>query len=353
MKQILVFLFFSIISQAVSGQSKNLETQINSYAKDHNFNGTLIVQVKGKEIFKRSFGIADRTFDVPISLNTRFKIASVTKLFTSALIMQLYDEGKIDLNKPIKTYLPNLTDDKSEKILVRHLLNHTYGIDNIESHGIEYLQNPYTMDELLAKYYNNDLKYAPGTHFEYNNGDYIMLGKIIESICKKPYEVVLWERILGPLQMNNTGLITGQSIIKNLASTYSIDKETKEFKNDIPFYMEHVFSGGAMYSTVDDLIKYANALYSSQIIKESSLKMLLTGSPDLDNYGFGLWIRKYSVNGKPYTVAERPGRIAGALALLSYLIEQDVIIISLSNTDATNHEDFHNEIRKSMGINVW
>ncbi|NEU70244.1 hypothetical protein GK091_25425 [Spirosoma agri] len=135
--------------------------------------------------------------------------------------------------------------------------------------------------------------------------------------------------------------------------TYSLNPKTNQFYNDIPYYIENFFTAGAMYSTVSDVLTFANTLFTNKLLKPATVALLLTTSPKLDSYGYGLWVRKYAVEGKTYTVAERPGRIARANALLSHLQEEDLTIVSLSNTNATNHEHFHNEIRKSLGIRVW
>ncbi|UHG94627.1 serine hydrolase domain-containing protein [Spirosoma oryzicola] len=345
--------FFLTAYFDVFAQAKSVDSSVQAYVKEHQFSGTLVVQQKGKLIYQNSFGVANRSFDIPIQQHTRFRIASITKLFTSVIVMQLVQEGKLDLNQPIHTYLPSLTDEKSFQIKVHHLLNHSYGIDNIENRGIENIQNSYTTDELLLKYYNNPLKYSPGTHFEYNNGDFLMLGKIVEQVCHQSYPEVLAERILVPLQLKETGILIDQRVIKQLASTYSLNPKTNQLYNDIPYYIENFFTAGAMYSTVNYVLTFANALFANKLLKPATLALLLTSSPQLDSYGYGLWVRKYSVEGKTYTIAERPGRIAGANALLSYLQEEDLTIVSLSNTNTTNHEHFHNEIRKSLGIRVW
>lgn len=350
----LVIILFSLTGRVnLFAQANSVDSLVQAYVKEHQFSGTLLVQLKGKLIYQNSFGLANRSFDIPIHQHTAFRIASITKLFTSVIVMQLYQEGKLDVNQSIHTYLPSLTDEKSFQIKVHHLLNHTYGIDNIENRGIENIQNPYTTDELLLKYYDNPLKYSPGTHFEYNNGDFLMLGKIIEQVCHRPYPDVLAERILIPLHLKETGILIDQRVIKQLASTYSLNPETGQLYNDIPYYIENFFTAGAMYSTVDDVLTFANALFTNKLLKPATLSLLLTASPKLDNYGYGLWIRTYTVDGKTYTVVERPGRIAGANALLSHLQEEDLTIVSLSNTNATNHEHFHNEIRKSLGIRFW
>src|ERR1041384_6470264 len=100
-------LLFAASAQATlaQAQTKSLETTIRDYAREHNFNGAILIQHNHKKIYQQSFGLADRSFDIPINDDTKFRIASITKMFTAVLILQLYEQGKLDLHAPIKSYL--------------------------------------------------------------------------------------------------------------------------------------------------------------------------------------------------------------------------------------------------------
>jgi len=106
---------------------------IEDYAKEHRFNGTILVQKDGKISFVRSFGLANIPFEVPNTRQTKYKIASITKLFTSVLILQLHEQGKIDLNKTIGTYLPDYAGEGADKVTIHHLLHHTSGLPNFDT----------------------------------------------------------------------------------------------------------------------------------------------------------------------------------------------------------------------------
>jgi CubicO group peptidase (beta-lactamase class C family) len=324
-----------------------LSTVIRKYAAEHHFNGTVLVEQKHKTLYLQSFGMADRAFNVPITNDTKFRIASITKAFTSVLILQLYDDGKLDLHAPIKTYLPDYTGEGAERVTLHHLLNHTSGMRNSDPavsykeailHGLEIYQLPHTPDELLAKYCSGPLVHTPGTVFDYDNGEYVILGKIVEKLTGHTFAQALEERILKPLGMKDTGMIAQQEILPKLATTYFLRDDTKRLVNDMPVYMENWYAAGGMYSTVPDLRKFADALYGGRLLKPETLNRMLT--PGLGEYGYGLWVFKLDNRGKKYRVAQRPGGVMGANGVVLRFLGEDVTIVLLSNTNMTDIDAF-------------
>ncbi|HKY05516.1 MAG TPA: serine hydrolase domain-containing protein [Blastocatellia bacterium] len=311
-------------------QDKPLETVVRDYALKHDFNGTILVRHKDKNIYHQSFGLADRAFDIPVKNGTKFKIASITKAFTAVLILQLYEEGKLDLGATIKTYLPGYTGEARERVTIHNLLNHTSGIENFDKiksyeeavrNGLEAYQLPHTTDDLVSKYSSGKLVNEVGKVFDYNNADYIILGKIIEKITAASYDEALRRRILDPLGMTGTGMLYQQDVVK-----------------DLPVYTENWYSAGGLYSTAADLLKFANGLYGSRLLKPETLKLML--KPGLDDYGYGLWIASIEVRGKQYRVAHRPGSIMGANTVLLRFLDEELTVIILSNTNTTNIDAF-------------
>jgi D-alanyl-D-alanine carboxypeptidase len=329
-------------------QGQTLNRTIREYARTHAFSGTILVQKHGKTIYHESFGLADRAFDVPVTNATKFKVASITKVFTSVLILQLVDQGKLDLRAPIRTYLPNYTGEGADKVRIYNLLNHTSGIENFDRiksydeavrNGIESYQLPHTTDELLTKYSSGKIVGETGKVFDYNNADYVILGKILEKAYGKTFDTILKERILDPLGMTQSGMLYQQEIMPNLAYTYLKPGDSAALINDLPVYAQNWYSAGGMYSTATDLARFADALYrSSKLLKPETLKLMLT--PGLDKYGYGLWVTSTDVRGKPHRVAQRPASIMGANTLLLRYLDDDLTVVILSNTNATDIDAF-------------
>jgi CubicO group peptidase (beta-lactamase class C family) len=351
MKYFIFFLAFTIFSQQAKAQETQLKSIIQSYASENNFNGTVLVEKDSTILFHESFGIADRRFNLPMNNETVYKVASITKAFTAVLILQLREQGKLDLNKPIKNYLPDYPDKVSLKVTPHQLLNHTSGIilidtvssvENAMKYGLGLYSTPNTTDQLLKSFINDSLVNEPGSKFNYNNAEYFVLGKIIEELYQKTYEKVLNEKILEPLGMTNSGMAAEKDIIKNLASTYFAENNSDSLINDIPMFIENWYAAGAMYSSPPDLLKFSNALFGLKLINKESMDLMLT--PGLDDYGYGVWIK-----GKgDEKVLERYGRIMGINAVWMRLLKKSTTIIILSNTNLTNLGEFATKIGSNV-----
>jgi len=268
-------------------------------------------------------------------------------LFTSVLIMQLVEQGKIDLNQNINTYLPNYKGEGAEKVKIFNLLTATSGIESnekdVKGDDIPAMYaRPYSSDGLLNIFCSGKLENEPGKVWNYNNADYVILGKIIEAICKKPYEDVLKEKIFEPLQMNNTGMFRMTKVIKNLANVYEVNDSTKTIESTPPLYTENYYAAGGLYSAADDLLKFSSALYGGRLINNGSLKSILL--PYLATYGFGIWVYGMKVNNQTIRIAERQGAIWGTKTRLLHIFDKDITIILLTNAQTTSIDDLQVKI---------
>lgn len=349
-----VFLTLALVTVTIGawGHNSVVATYIDSVAKKNNFNGTILIEQGSKTVYKKSFGFANLPFKVPSTVDTRYKIASITKAFTAVLILQLYEEGKISLDRTISAYLPEYKGDGGKIVTIKELLNMTSGMHNMDDglslesavkNGMPQYQKPYTTSEMLAKFCSDTLVAKPGTVFDYNNADYIILGKIIEKISGKTFGESLREKILAPLQMNNTGLLSQQDIIGKLADTYFYRDDIKKLVNDFPVYIDNWYAAGAMYSTVDDILKFSDALFNGILLKQKTLNEMFT--PGLGEYGYGVWVYKdYEIHHKMYTIVKRPGLIMGAQGMLFHILGNGTTIIILCNTNTVNLDNFTADI---------
>jgi CubicO group peptidase (beta-lactamase class C family) len=316
---------------------------IDRYARSHGFSGTILVERRGRPVYRGSFGLADRSFGVPVTAETRFRIASITKLFTSVLVLQLVDEGKLRLDARVYGFLPVYAGVGARRVSVHQLLNHTSGIENYDQvksyedavrSGIPVYQLPHSTEELLTRYASGKLVHEPGQVFDYNNADYVILGRIVERITGSGFEDLLTERILRPLGMGSTGMARSRDIVPRLARTYFRPDSSAPFGNDLPVYFENWFAAGSMYSTAADLARFAGALYRGRLLRAETLERLLR--PGLDDYGYGLWIGSQDIGGTKHRFAQRPGSIMGANTLILRYLDDDLTVIVLGNTNATS-----------------
>ncbi|WP_448636599.1 serine hydrolase domain-containing protein [Pedobacter panaciterrae] len=243
----------------------------------------------------------------------------------------------------------NTKAPSGNKVTIRQLLNMTSGMRNMDENGsslegvlkngLPQYQLPNTSDQMLEKFCSMELVKEPGKEFDYNNADFIILGKIIEKLSGKSFEKVLREKILVPLSLTNSGMLTQNTIINGLANTYFYRNDIKKLVPDLPAYIENWYASGAMYSTVDDILKFSNALFGGKLLKPETLKQMF--SSGLGEYGLGVWVYlDYKINNKMYTIIKRPGSIMGAQAMLFHILEDDSTIIILSNTGTVNMDDF-------------
>ncbi|OJJ14868.1 hypothetical protein BKI52_40645 [marine bacterium AO1-C] len=326
---------------------KDIATKVDAYIKKKKFSGVLLIRKNGKTLYHKSFGMANREKSIPHQNNTQYPIASITKIFTSVIILQLMEEGKIDLNKTIGHYLPSYQGPGRDKVNIHQLLTHTSGLKRSEDKQSEgnlfpdIYSDSISTDELVKKYCSGELIHLPGSTFNYANGDYIILGKIIEQLTKDTYQNVLQKRILTPLKMQSSGLITNTNKPKNLAQGYTRNRKTKKITRDADKLFQNYFSGAAMYATATDLAKFADALYDKKtLLKPNSMKLFLQNYLQTRGYGYGLWVRYSTYNKTKVKVAERYGRIWGINTLVGRLMDHGITIIVLGNTNLVNPGSF-------------
>ncbi|MGN6438834.1 MAG: serine hydrolase domain-containing protein [Agriterribacter sp.] len=355
MKKIGFILLLASATLSCFAQSK-VEKFMDDFIKKNDFNGTVLIQQNAKVIFRKSYGFANKAFKIPNTVDTRYKVASITKAFTAVLVLQLYEAGKINLDKTINHYLPKYTGAGGNKVTVKHLLTMTAGMHNMDDgltlesalkNGIAHYQKPYTSDAMLKNFCSDSLVNEPGKVFDYNNADFIILGKIIEAVTGKTFEDQLTETILNPLQLQHSGMLQQQTIVEKLADTYFYRDDLKTLVNDLPVYIENWYAAGAMYATADDILQFSKALFTGKLLKQETLKLMFASG--LGEYGYGVWVYKdYDINGKKFTIVKRPGSIMGAQAMLFHILESGDTIIILSNTGTVSLDDLAADLAKQI-----
>ena len=259
------------------GQTKTdqLDKLIGTYAEYGKFNGSVLVAEKGKVIYKKGFGMADMEWNIVNQPDTKHRLGSITKQFTAVVIMQLVEQGKLKLDVPISTYLPDYPKKNGEVITIHHLLTHTSGIPNMTSFPRfvkDVMRNSYTPVQLVNMSADSTLEFKPGERFAYSNSGYLLLGYIIEKVTGKSYEQVLQENIFTPLRMNNTGYDHHRTLLKHRASGY--ERSGTRYVNADFIDMSVPHAAGAMYSTVEDLYLWDQALYGNQLLRKENMDLL-------------------------------------------------------------------------------
>lgn len=319
----------------VSAQNKSFEEIVTDYHKSKNFNGVVLVATNGKVDYYTAVGMADRNKGTLIQKESKFKIASVTKVFTAVMVMKLYEKGLIDIKETIGKYYSEYKGEARDKVTIHQLLTYSSGIEHqLEPLGMQPYQSLKTIDEFIATYCSGKLINKPGEKSVYSNTEYIILHKILEKVSGKQYHELLKDMIVTPLGMNNTNCVNFE-LNHWLIPNYTFDAETKTFHLDPTYYFENYFGSANLYATAEDLLLFSNGLFGNKLLSENSLKTMLTWYPELGYTAYGLWGSDGWGNfDEPFYY--RTGGILGATANWIYTTKTQKTIIVLSNTDATN-----------------
>jgi CubicO group peptidase (beta-lactamase class C family) len=347
MKNLFIFLLSISICSTALAQSqtekkdalvkKQLYNEVlKYYNQEANFNGVVLVADNGKIDFLSGIGLSNRQYIKKINADTKFKIASISKTFIAVLVLQLYEQGKIDLNANFGQYYPNYKGEAKDKVTIQNLLTYSSGIPNtLDSLGIKPYKIPLSIDDFIDKYCSGNLEFKPGEKSNYGNSEYIMLTKILENITKKPLHKLLRENILIPLDMNSTGLLNSKSKISGLTKSYTFNDSTKKLNLDDFYVIENYFGAGAIYSTANDLLKFNNSIFNNKCLKETTTKLMTKPVAGLNGVALGVWYSTgYANFSKPFIY--RTGGILGACSNWIYTLDNKKTIIVLNNTNATN-----------------
>ncbi|TCN53961.1 tetratricopeptide repeat protein [Flavobacterium circumlabens] len=341
--------FFTITLSFAQDKAKQIDQLMSLYNTYGQLNGSVLVSEHGKVIFKKGYGLANMEWNIPNQPNTKFRLGSISKQFTALLIVKLAEEGKLKLDVPITTYLSDYPKATGDKITIHHLLTHTSGIPNYTSFPNffkDQSRNPFTPADFVKTFQNLPLEFTPGEKFNYSNSGYFLLGYIVEKITGKSYEQYLQETILTPLKMTNTGYDHSDIILKNRAAGY--EKRGKTITNASYIDMSIPYAAGSLYSTVEDLYLWDQALYKNKLLSPASMDLLYkpyirTGD---EAYGYGWFIGEFANGGKDkLKVIEHGGGINGFNTIISRLPADKNMVVILNNTGGTVLGEMNEAIR--------
>jgi CubicO group peptidase (beta-lactamase class C family) len=306
--------------------AQKLDEYLVSANKFYRFNGSVLIAEKGKIIIRKSYGYKNVATQSLNDSNSIFQIGSITKQFTSAVILKLQEEGKLSVQDKLTKYFPEFK--YADKIMLENLLTHTSGIYNytndIDDNDSAIVCNPINKQLVLDLMFKHALDFKPGTKFSYDNSGYYLPGLIIEKVTGKSYEQNVRDIIFTPLQMTQSLFDFRDSKDTNIAIGY---KKLNEKEQMIAQRWDSTvtFAAGAIFSTTGDMYKWAKAIANKEILSADSWKAILT--PHLGNYGYGWWID--TLFGKKYVMNSE--RLPGFMAWLSYYPDEDATIILLNN----------------------
>ncbi|MEO1991542.1 MAG: serine hydrolase domain-containing protein, partial [Pirellulales bacterium] len=313
-------------------------------------------------LYQHAFGFANREWEIPNTIHTKFRLASVSKQFCSMLVMQLVEEGRLSLDDTLSQHLPYYRSDTGSLITIHHLLSHQSGLKDFPAR-FDYRSTiskiTFGKDEFIKLYCSADLLHEPGTLYSYCNAGYCILGRIIERVTGTSYKNNLSERILKPTGMHNSGLESTNAIIKQRASGYTRG----------PFGVENAEylamastpgAAGAVYSTVGDLFLWNRALSHGTLLNKENMQRMFAPNRDVPEvqaaggrphsiygYGWNITTRRHPITKNTTRVIYHGGAINGFRAMETRLVDDDAVVIVLCNQgDATGNSEVWDTVQR-------
>ena len=321
---------------AITVDSKS-NSAINEYLESIYVDGApgaaVLVAKCGKILFEKTYGLSDVELGKNIESNMVFRIGSLTKQITAAGVLLLEERGHINISDTVSDYLPGLITN-GENITIEHLLTHTSGIgdfDSLEGTMMETVDTKLEVMDVIGFFATKPSQFTVGSEYRYSNPGYIVLGAIIEKVSGRTFSQFIRSEILLPLKMENTYFNSSELPEDKMVQGYH--REEAELVKAYKFNVDIPYSAGGLLSTIRDVAKWNEGLWSGKIISTSSLAKMTTpfvlNDGNETKYGYGVEV--LSQNGRKLTTHQ--GGIFGFQSVLTTIPSEDLNIIIMTNTD--------------------
>lgn len=324
MKKILIIgltVLFGATSFSQTFNAQRMDSLFHILEQKEKFMGSIAVSQNGKLLYTKAIGYSDLETSKKATTSTKYRIGSISKMFTAALILKAVEENKTSLAQTLDRYFPQI--ENSKKITIGNLLNHRSGIHSFtdDDDYLTYNTVPKSEKEMLALIAEGKSDFEPNSKSEYSNSNYVLLSYILEKIYKKDFATVLNTKIIKPLGLKDTYFGGTTNIQNNESYSYSFEgKWNKETETDMSIPM----GAGSLVSNPTDLAFFIEQLFAGKIISSKSLALMKTMT---DNYGMGMFEFPYFEK-KSYG---HTGGIDGFQSVVSYFPEEKLAIALTSN----------------------
>lgn len=333
---------------ASPGMRRTLDSLASGFVTSNNAPGTAVAVVRGTDtLLFRGYGMANLEVATPVSVNTVFRIGSVTKQFTAAAVLQLAEQGKLALTDTIGRWLPDLPLTW-RGVTITQLLNHTSGIPSYTDAGESWVRRwgeEMTGAQLVAITADKPFDFAPGTSWKYNNTGYVLLGMLVEARAGRSWSEDFAARYFTSLGMTRTRFCDTRVLITDRASGYS-RTGSKAWENSPYLAMSQPHAAGALCSTIGDLLTWNRALHGGRIVKPASYASMTTpiGAAAARKYGFALG----NVTLGGHTVLTHTGGIPGFLTANLFVPDAQLSVTVLTNGDDKGPDDLAMQLARTV-----
>jgi CubicO group peptidase (beta-lactamase class C family) len=319
-----------VASQVQPGAATDL---LNSVIEQGKFVGVVAgFSVDGAIVWSAAAGEANIELEQKMMTSTEMRPASIAKPMTAVAIMQLCEQGKMGLDLPIQVYLPEFPKHQEGDITVRHLLNHTSGIGAYKGNESESNKQFESLLDAVAVFKDRPLLFEPGTEYRYTTYGYVVLGLMIERVSGLSYQEFMQKNIWDKIDMNETSIEDRSQDSDSRSNLYYKNRKGKIQSAKVN-HLSNRIPGGGLESTVEDILKFGNAMLNSTIVSQKSLDMMWE-TPKIQNHGnpYGLGWTLYGENPKYGQVFGHSGGQTGSAAQLFILPEINTVIAVMANT---------------------
>lgn len=314
--------------------AERADALLTSYHAAGHLNGSVLVAKGDSVLYERGFGEAEKSWRIPNTPDTKFRIASATKQFTAALVHQLAEDGLVELDAPISKYLPDYPAAQ-RRVTLRQLLNQTSGIPNYTSFPTwrSIKRDAFAPDSFLRVFSVLPLEFEPGSKFAYSNSNYFVLGVISERVTGQPYATALKTRILSPLGLHDTGYDTRTEVVERMASGYV--RAGSAYKPEAYIDVSLPFAAGMLYSTVRDLHRWKRALHRGAPFRDAKTlgRMLTPSGSGPYGYAHGIAVNRTGFGADTVLSIGHGGHMEGFNSDDRYLPQREWTVIVLDNTN--------------------
>lgn len=343
-----IIYFILILNLTISAQSQELQTKekaqklLENAITNGQFTGVAGGTISNNKItWTGGAGYANLEDKVVFTSQSVSRLASIAKPMTSIAIMQLVERGQLQLDDKVSTYVSAFAKAELSTITIRHILHHISGIGAYQNNKD---RNNYTnyasLDDALQIFIDRELEFAPGSNFGYTTYGYVVLGIVIENVSGISYEDFLKKNIWEVADMQHTSVEKQGVVVENKALLYH-QKKPGKIKAVKTTNISDRIPGGGIQSTVEDVLKFGNAVLNGSLIKKETLaQMIIDAGLKKEGNGYGLGWYLYGENPTYGNVFGHNGAQLGCTSLLLLLPEQDTAVAVLSNTSGAMQEVF-------------
>lgn len=327
MKLVLIILLFPTLIFGQKNVAANLAKYMQAQVEVNHFSGAVLVTKDGRVLLKKAYGWADYEWNIKNTIDTKFQLASVTKQFTAAAILLLVEKGKLSLDDNLSKFFPDYP--KADSVTIHMLLSHTSGL----AMGFkEIALSSMDKESAYAEIKKIPYEFSPGTKSGYSNIGYYLLAKIIEKVSGEKYAVFLKKNIFEKAGMKNTGVSNNESIVEKKAKAYC---HTENGLIHNPYINWEINVGhDGVYSTVEDLALWDNALYGTSVLSDQMKKRMFKPY-GTENWGYGFIINPFYNHG--HQLIAHDGGFFGTMTSFNRFTDDKLFVTVLSNNESFSH----------------